>query len=152
MHDTIKRLPEEQQAQFRSNLVYEQFGDLEMPNALDHLLKEISPPHDRWGISTSQFVAIGQIIVAFQRLTWGLGYVVFILKGERENIAEHVAKAMFLDKLKLFEKLYRERVEDCGDKGLDESFKGAWNACDSANTVPMASSMLNSGLVPKRNS
>ena len=38
MHGTIKRLPQEQQALFRLNLVYEREGDLEMPNALDHIL------------------------------------------------------------------------------------------------------------------
>jgi hypothetical protein len=90
---------------------------------------------DRWGISEAYFIAIGQIIIAFQRLDWGLGYTVFILKGEKGNIAKHVAADMFAAKLKLCENLFQERIGQFGERGegLGELFKEAYLACEDAN-------------------
>ena len=95
----------------------------------------MSRQHSRWGINEAHFAAIGQITVAFQRLDWGLGYTVFILKGEQENIAKHVAANMFAAKLKKCEELFRQILGRFGERGegLRELFDEAHRACDHAN-------------------
>ncbi len=106
--------------------------------------------HDRWGIGENVFIAIGQIVVAFQRLEWDLGYTLAILKGERENIAKHVAASMFATKLQRCERLYGERIAEFGERGdgLTDSFDEAQKACAAANEARNAIAHAQFGFTP----